>query len=152
MLMTFICPKMIASPSAIKRNTENRLNPAKPCMIKMSLSSAKEVASTRDTIASPGKTHTPKADQSGFTKTRRPRRARGKAAAGRARVRPKELLVALGERIRLDQVGRFRNHIELTVDPHLPDAGLRPEGMVFGKPAAPFAAALDLKSFRCRGV
>src|SRR6266446_8714470 len=35
MLITPICPKMIARPSAIKRNTEKRISPAKPCIARI---------------------------------------------------------------------------------------------------------------------
>ena len=42
MLITPIWPKMIASPSAISRNTENRIRPAKPCIARIEPSSASE--------------------------------------------------------------------------------------------------------------
>src|SRR5258705_6740162 len=42
----------------------------------------------------------------------------------------RELLVALRERIRLDQIGRFGDHLELSVGLRLADARAAPQAMV----------------------
>src|SRR4051812_5370712 len=92
MLMTPIWPKMIASPRPISRSTANRLRPAKPCIRPMLSMSEKVMA------------------MSGGSFVRAARRgvdARGRRGAPRV-----ALLVALRERIRLDQLGRGGDDLE----------------------------------------
>src|ERR1051326_4332699 len=87
MLMTPICPKMMASPRAMSSRTANELSPLKPCMTTIEKRLETEV------MASSGS------------------------------------LVALGERVRLDQ-GRLVEDLELTVGLGLPDAQLAPQVVV----------------------
>src|SRR4051812_35774070 len=100
MLMTPICPKMMASPRPISSSTENRLRPAKPCIRPM-LSISENVMRVLQGPPS-------------FREGGNPRcaamldsRLHGNDTAAAC------LLVSLGEWVRLDQGGRLRDHLEL---------------------------------------
>src|SRR5690242_10693855 len=58
------------------------------------------------------------------------------------------LLVALRERIGLEQIGGLEDQLELAVELGLADAGLRPEVMVFMDPHVAFGRALEFDAGR----
>src|SRR3954464_4438347 len=110
MLITPIWPKMMASPNPMSSSTANRLRPAKPCIRPMFS------ISERDMRGSGG---------------RRGRECRGRTP-GQAGAGPRRrgLLVALGERVRLDQLGRLGHHLEGGVGHAHRDARLAPQVVV----------------------
>src|SRR5690348_8352510 len=59
-------------------------------------------------------------------------------------------LIALGERIRLDEIGGLVDQLVLTVRLRLADAGLRPEVMVLVDADVAFGRALELHAGRGR--
>src|SRR5512133_416106 len=93
MLMTPIWPKMMASPKPISSSTANRLRPAKPC-INPILSISEKVM-----WLAPGKQ---RVGGTGLAQNLCPPGAEGYA----------DLLVALGERIRFDQLRRLGHNLE----------------------------------------
>src|SRR5688572_22547366 len=99
MLITPIWPKMMARPSAMSSSTQKLLRPLKPCMI------AIENNSEIDTLVSSRSL---------------PRLSLGERTRRRARSRwcAPGLLIAFGERVRLDQA-RLVEHLVLVIHLHL---------------------------------
>src|SRR5882757_870427 len=81
----------------------------------------------------------------GLTIHARERLDRGKARRARA-----SLLVTLRERIRLDQIGGFKDQFELAVELGATDPGLRPQMVIFMDPHVTFRRILEFDSRRCR--
>src|SRR6185369_16013361 len=74
--------------------------------------------------------------------------ARELVAQERLRCVPLRLLVALRERIGLDQISRFEDQLELAIELGLADAGLRPEVMVFMDAHVAFGRLLEFDAWR----
>src|SRR6201989_2304952 len=68
--------------------------------------------------------------------------------ADNARLPVKRLLVALGERVRLDQILGLVDQFELAIELGATDAGLRPEVMVFVDAHVTFRRALEFNTRR----
>src|SRR6185436_2544358 len=72
----------------------------------------------------------------------------GALARGRPRGVPLRLLVALRERIGLDEIGGLEDQLELAVELGLADAGFRPEVMVFMDAHVAFGRLLEFDAGR----
>src|SRR5258706_16052390 len=102
---------MMARPKPISRSTLKRLSPAKPCIRPMFITSVRDMKNTPRLL----------------------RHFRHFASGDRpppARAPEEVLLVTLGERIRLDQTGRFGDDFVLSVRLRHADARFAPEVMV----------------------
>src|SRR5450830_1047835 len=161
MLITPICPKMIARPSPIS-STANRLMPAKPCMRPMLSISAKVMARTPEGVGLQSRKHAQGAVLvSPKTGPRQAKRSPLVDAADRlrrsARIAPwggcrlhavsKQrggLLIPFGERIGLDQIRRLRHHLERGVRQAHGDARLAPQVVVLVELHVALGCGLEL--------